>query len=75
MNSFIEAYLFEEHLKDIQREARHIHLQQQALQSKVFQPNWFTHTMQSLGHWLIIQGEHLVTHYEVPASDCQSSPC
>jgi hypothetical protein len=75
MNPFIEMYLFEEHLKDIQREAHHVHLQEQALKNKLARPDWFAHTMQSLGQWLIVQGEYLVRRYEVPASGCQSSPC
>jgi hypothetical protein len=73
MNPLMEEYLIEEHRRDIKREVSHIRLQEQALKSRVFRPNWFTRGMQRLGQWLIVQGERLVKHYEVPANKCQSS--
>ena len=73
MNPLMEEYLLEEHRRDIKREVSHIRLQELALKSRVFRPNWFTHAMQNLGQWLIAQGERLVKRYEVPANKCQSS--
>jgi hypothetical protein len=75
MNSLIEEYLFREHLNDLQREASNIHLQERVLKSMRAQPNWFRHTMQNLGQWLIVQGERLVRYSEAPANSCQSSTC
>lgn len=74
MNHLIEEYLIEEHRRGIQREINHIQLERQALQSRVFHPNWFTRAMQKLGQWLIRQGEKLVKRYETPAKKtCQQS--
>ena len=68
MNPLMDEYLIEEHRRDIKRELTHIRLQEQALKSRVFHPNWFTHTMQILGRWLIMRGQRLVKRYEVPAN-------
>lgn len=73
MNPFMEENLAEEHRRDITREMTNIRLQEQALKSKVFHPNWFTQTMQRLGQWLIAHGEKLVKRYEVPANCTTSS--
>ena len=73
MNSLMEEYLLEEHRRDIKREVSHIRLQELALKSRVFRPNWFTRAMQGLGQWLIAQGERLVKRYEVPTNKCHSS--
>ncbi len=73
MNLLMEEYLLEEHRRDIRREVSFIHLQEQALKSRVFRQNWFTRAMQRLGQWLIAHGERLVKRYEVPAGKCQSS--
>jgi len=73
MNPLMEEYLIEEHRRDIKRELSHIRLQEQALKSRVFRPNWFTRAMQRLGQWLIAQGEGLVRRYETPAKKCQST--
>ncbi|HET7142693.1 MAG TPA: hypothetical protein VFI68_01630 [Anaerolineales bacterium] len=68
MNPLMDEYLVEEHRRDIKRELTHIRLQEQALKSRVFHPNWFTHTMQRFGRWLIMRGQRLVKRYEVPAN-------
>ena len=73
MNPLMEEYLVEEHRKDIAREITDIRLQKHASKSRVFHPNWFTHTMQRLGQWLIMRGERLVERYEVPATNCAKS--
>jgi len=74
MNPLMEEYLIEEHRSDIKRELSHIRLQERALKSRVFRPNWFTRAMQTLGQWLIAQGEGLVRRYETPAKKtCQQS--
>ena len=73
MNLLREEYLIEEHRREIKRAVNHIRLQEQALKSRVFRPNWFTHTMQRLGQWLIMRGQRLVKRYEVPANCTTSS--
>jgi len=73
MNPFMEENLAEEHRRDITREMTNIRLQEQALKSKVFHPNWFTQTMQRLGQWLIARGEKLVKRYEAPSTSAKSS--
>jgi hypothetical protein len=69
----MEQNLAEEHRKDIIREFTDIRLQELALKSKVSHPNWFAHTMQKLGQWLMARGEKMVKHYEFPASSTTSS--
>lgn len=66
MNPLMDEYLVEEHRRNIKRELTHIRLQEQALKSRVFHPNWFTHTMRRFGQWLIMRGQRLVKRYEVP---------
>ncbi len=73
MNPLIEEILAEEHRRDIRRDMRHIHLEEQALQGRIVRPNWFTHAMQNLGRMLIAQGERLVKRYETPKKHCQQS--
>ena len=73
MNPLIEEYLAEEHHRDITRELTNIRLQREVLKSKVIRPNWFTHTMQRLGQWLISRGEKMVKRYDVPANSTTSS--
>ena len=73
MNFFMEEYLVEEHRRDITRELTNIRLQEQAVKSRIFHSNWFTHTMRNLGQWLIVRGERLVKRYEVSAN-CTTSP-
>jgi hypothetical protein len=73
MNPLIEEILIEEHRKDIRRDMAHIRLQEQAMQGKIYRPNWFTHAMQNLGRALIAQGERLVKRYETPKKRCQQS--
>ena len=67
MNPLLEEYLAEERRRDITREIIDIHLQEHALGSIVYRPNWFTRAMQGLGQWLIIRGEKMVRRYEIPA--------
>ena len=73
MNSFMEENLAEERRKDIIREMADIRLQEQALKSRVYHPNWFTRTMQALGQWLIVRGEGLVKRYEIPGNRATST--
>jgi hypothetical protein len=73
MNPFMEEILIEEHRKDIRRDIKHIHLEEQALTGRIYRPNWFTHAMQNLGRMLIAQGERLVKRYETPKKRCQQS--
>ncbi len=74
MNYRIEEHLVEEHRKNIRREIGLIYLERQALQGKVFRPNWFTRAMQSFGQLLITQGEGLVKRYEIPTKKaCQQA--
>ncbi len=74
MNPLMEEYLIEEHRQDVKREVRHIRLQEQALRSALFRPNWFTHAMQQLGQWLIARGEGLVKRYETPVKKPRQQP-
>jgi hypothetical protein len=69
----MEENLAEQHRKDISRELGDLHLQEQALKSRVYHRNWFTHTMQGLGQWLIVRGEILVKRYEIPSNRAASS--
>jgi hypothetical protein len=73
MNSFMEENLAEERRGGIIRELNGIHLEEQALTSRVYRPNWFTRTMQSFGEWLIARGEGLVKRYEIPGSRASST--
>jgi len=73
MKPFMEENLAEEHRKDITRELTDIRLQEEALKIKVHHPSLFTHTMQSLGQWLIARGEKIVKRYEVPANSTKTS--
>ena len=66
-----DEYLFEEHLKNIQREMKQIRLEEQVLRGKAFQPNLFTRSMENLGKWLISHGETLVKRYDTPKKRCQ----
>ena len=73
MNTFMEEILAEEHRREIMREFAAIRLEEQALNSRVYRPNWFTQIMQGLGQWLITRGEELVKRYEIPESCATSS--
>jgi hypothetical protein len=73
MNPLMEKYLIEEHRRDIERELANIRLQKEALKSRTTRQNWFTHTMQKFGQWLITCGEELVKRYEVTANPKTSS--
>jgi len=67
----MEEYLLEERRRDMQRDIQQIRLQQKALRGRVFQPNLFTRSMESVGKWLISRGETLVKRYETPKKRCQ----
>jgi hypothetical protein len=69
----MEENLAEEHRRDIIRESTNIRLQEQALKSKLYHSNWFTHAMRRLGQWLIVRGEKMVKRYEAPANSKTSS--
>jgi hypothetical protein len=71
MNTGMNDYLLEEHLKDIRRDMQQIHLEQEALRGRVFRPNTFTRSMEAFGKWLITRGELLVKRYESPKKRCQ----
>jgi hypothetical protein len=73
MNPILEEILAEEHRRNIIREVEGIRLEKQALEARVYHPNWFTHTMQGFGEWLIARGEDLVKRYEMPANCSTSS--
>ena len=66
MNSLLEEYMVEERRRDVLREMDNIRLEEQALEARVHQPNWFTRSMQGFGEWLIARGESLVERYEIP---------
>ena len=71
MKTALDEYVFEERLRDIQRDVQQLRLEQTALRGKVFQPNLFTRSMEALGKWLIARGELLVKRYETPKKRCQ----
>jgi hypothetical protein len=73
MNPFMEEYSLEEHRKDITRELDDIRLQDLALENQAHRPRLFSNTMQRLGQWLIVRGEKMVKHYEVPSNSKKSS--
>jgi hypothetical protein len=73
MNPLVEENLAEEHRRGITSELTEIHLQEEALKSKIYHPGIFTHTMQRLGQWLITRGEKMVKRYEVPSKSAKSS--
>jgi hypothetical protein len=73
MKPFMEENLAEEHRRDITRELTDIRLQEEARKDKAARSSLFTHTMQSLGQWLIVRGENLVERYEVTTSSTSSS--
>lgn len=73
MNPLVEERLAEEHRRNITRELADIHLQEEALKSKVIHPSLLAHTMQSLGRWLIVRGEKMVKRYEVTTNSTTSS--
>lgn len=73
MKPFMEDNLAKEHSRDITRELTDIRLQEEALKNKASRSSLFTHTMQSLGQWLILRGENMVKRYEVPANSKKSS--
>jgi hypothetical protein len=68
MNPILEEILAEEHRKGIAREVEGIRIEEQALEARGHQPNWFARAMQSFGGWLIARGESLVERYEIPQS-------
>ena len=68
---YIDELLLDEHRKDIERDVKLIHLEQEALNKKVFRSNLFTLSMENFGKWLISRGERLVQRYETPAKRCQ----
>ena len=51
MNTRLDELLLEERRRDIQRDIQQIRLEKQALKSKVFHPNVFTHLMENFGKW------------------------
>ncbi len=73
MNPILEEYMVEERRRDVLREMDSIRLEEQALEAKVYHPNWFTRTMQGFGVWLITRGEKLVRRYEIPGNRTPSS--
>ena len=73
MNPILEEYMVEERRRDVLREMNSIRLEKQALEVKVYHPNWFTRIMQGLGEWLIARGEELVKRYKIPANCSTSS--
>ena len=73
MKTALDEYVLEERFQDIQRDVQQMRLEKQALRGKVFQPNAFTRSMETLGKWLIARGELLVKRYETPKKRCQHS--
>jgi hypothetical protein len=73
MNPLVEETLAEEQRRNITRELTDIHLQEEALKGRIYQPGMFTYTMQRLGQWLIVRGEKMVKRYEVPSASTKSS--
>jgi hypothetical protein len=71
MNTRLDEFLSEEHRKDMQRDIQQITLEQKVVHIKVARPSLFTRSMESLGKWLIHQGELLVKRYETPSKKCQ----
>jgi len=73
MNPILEEILAEERRRNIIHEMDSIRLEEQALEARVYHPNWFTRTMQGFGEWLIARGEKLVRRYEIPGNRAPSS--
>ena len=73
MNPILEEILAEERRRNIIHEMDSIRLEEQALEARVYRPNWFTRTMQGFGVWLITRGEKLVRRYEIPGNRTPSS--
>lgn len=71
MNSRFDEYLMEERRKNIQRDMEQIHLEEKFSKRKIYRPNLFSHSMETLGKWLILRGETLVKRYETPKKKCQ----
>ena len=73
MNPILEEILAEERRRNIIHEVDGIRLEEQALEARVYRPNFFARTMQGFGVWLITRGEKLVRRYEIPGNRAASS--
>ena len=69
----MDEYTNEEYRKNIVRDVKQVHLEQKAVQMRIYQPNLFTHSMENFGKWLIVRGEKLVKRYETPTKKCRTA--
>jgi len=70
MNNWHNEFMAEYHRQDILKYVEQIHLEELALQSRVYRPGFFARTMYNVANWMISTGKKLRKRYEVPCVDC-----
>ena len=70
MNNWHNEFMAEYHRQDILKHVEQIHLEELALQSRVYRPGFFARTMYNVANWMISTGKQLRKRYEVPCVDC-----
>lgn len=55
-------------------EVEQIRLEKLALKSHVYRPGLFARTMFSFANWMISTGKQLRKRYEVPSTNCNTTP-
>jgi len=73
MNNWHNEFMAEFRRQQILEEAKEIHLERLALQSRVYRPGVFERTMFNFANWMISTGKQLRKRYEVPALHCSNS--
>ena len=74
MNFYQDEFTAEYNRQRVEKEFKHIRLEQLALQSRTYEPNLFTRTMYRLANWMIVTGKQLRKRYETPVVTCNNSP-
>ncbi len=73
MNNWQNEFMAEYHRQEILEEAEHIHLEQIAIQARVYRPRFFQRSMFNFANWMISTGKQLRKRYEIPTVNCGHS--
>lgn len=70
MNHWHTEAMAELERQGIEREMRHIRLEELATAARIHRPGWFERGMFGFANWMIVTGKQLRRRYEVPVTGC-----
>jgi len=73
MNHWHNDFMAEYHRQDLVKESEKIHLENIALESRVYRTGLFAKTMHSLASWMILTGKKLHARFEIPTVHCHQT--